>query len=270
MMQGTYYKEWSRFLDREMEFKVYGTAGTPVLAFPCRGGRFYDWENNAMPDAAARLLTTGKLQLFCADSIDNESLLAQDITPRRRAEMQEKYFNYIVQELAPRIQALNRPASSAGTARAASDPAETAAPAQAAAPASIWCVGADFGAYQAVNLRLRRPALFAGAIALSGSYDAAAWFGAPSGDLALRNSPLAYLALEGFVPAAAREGGEAILLCAGQGAYEDGALASTRALDAALKAAGIPVHTEEWGSDVSHDWYWWGKEWGLFSDRIFG
>ena len=40
MMQGTYYKEWSRVLGREMEFKVYGTAGVPVLALPARGGRF--------------------------------------------------------------------------------------------------------------------------------------------------------------------------------------------------------------------------------------
>ena len=51
MMEGTYYKEWSAVLDREMEFKVYGHAGTPVLALPARGGRFYDWENNWMPDA---------------------------------------------------------------------------------------------------------------------------------------------------------------------------------------------------------------------------
>ena len=43
MMPGTYYKEWSRMLGREMEFKVYGTAGVPVLALPARGGRFYDW-----------------------------------------------------------------------------------------------------------------------------------------------------------------------------------------------------------------------------------
>ena len=33
MMQGTYYKEWSRMLGREMEFKVYGTAGVPVLGY---------------------------------------------------------------------------------------------------------------------------------------------------------------------------------------------------------------------------------------------
>ena len=37
MIQGTYYKEWSRMLGRDMEFKVYGHAGTPVLAYG-RGG----------------------------------------------------------------------------------------------------------------------------------------------------------------------------------------------------------------------------------------
>ena len=49
MIQGTYYKEWSTVLGREMEFKVYGHAGVPVLALPARGGRFYDWENNGSP-----------------------------------------------------------------------------------------------------------------------------------------------------------------------------------------------------------------------------
>ena len=72
MIQGTYYKEWSTVLGREMEFKVYGHAGVPVLALPARGGRFYDWENNGMPDAIAQLLNEGKVQLFCADSIDGE------------------------------------------------------------------------------------------------------------------------------------------------------------------------------------------------------
>ena len=37
MIQGTYYKEWSTVLGREMEFKVYGHAGVPVLALPARG-----------------------------------------------------------------------------------------------------------------------------------------------------------------------------------------------------------------------------------------
>ena len=119
MIQGTYYKEWSSVLNREMEFKVYGSAGVPVLALPARGGRFYDWENNGMPDAIAPLLNEGKVQLFCADSIDGEAVLNGDIPVRRRAEMEEKYFVYLTAELAPRVLALNG----------------------AAKDAKLWCVG---------------------------------------------------------------------------------------------------------------------------------
>ena len=38
-MEIRYYKTYSRFLDRDMEFKVYGHAGKPVLFIPCQGGR---------------------------------------------------------------------------------------------------------------------------------------------------------------------------------------------------------------------------------------
>lgn len=169
MMEGTYYKEWSAVLDREMEFKVYGHGGVPVLALPARGGRFYDWENNGMPDAAARLLHEGKIQLFCADSIDGESLLAGNESPRRRAEMQEKYFVYLTSELAARIAELNAP--------------------ERKEKSLIWCVGVDTGAYQAVQCRLRRPRTFAGAMGLSGLYDMGRFLGSAEDDLILRSSP---------------------------------------------------------------------------------
>ena len=129
----------------------------PVLAFPCEGGRFYDWENNGMPDAAGWLIQHGKVQLFCADSIDQDSFLAGHLSQRRRAEMQEKYFNYITGELVPRILALN----------AAAQPKAAGAREEKAGPI-LWAIGADLGAYQAVNCRLRRPELFCGAIGLSG------------------------------------------------------------------------------------------------------
>ena len=250
MMQGTYYKEWSRMLGREMEFKVYGTAGVPVLALPARGGRFYDWENNGMPEAVASLLSSGKLQLFTADGIDAESLLAGDAAPRRRAEMQEKYFNYLSTELAARIRELN----------------------QTKKGQLIWCVGVDTGACQAVNCRLRRPEVFGGAIGLSGLYDMSRFLGSAEDDLVLRNAPLAYLTETGLVDkkAFAKAEENDLILCAGQGSYEEEAQADTRALSEALTAAGLPAHCEFWGSDVSHDWYWWGKELHLFAERIFG
>ena len=218
MIQGTYYKEWSSVLNREMEFKVYGSAGVPVLALPARGGRFYDWENNGMPDAIAPLLNEGKVQLFCADSIDGEAVLNGDIPVRRRAEMEEKYFVYLTAELAPRVLALNG----------------------AAKDAKLWCVGIDLGAVHAVNCRLRRPKLFAGAIGLSGIYDLARFWGSEADDLVLRCSPLQYLAENG--------------------------IADKLAL--AMAAQGLPAHLEVWGGDVSHEWYWWGKMLGLFVPRI--
>ena len=228
----------------------YGHDGTPVLALPARGGRFYDWENNGMPDAIAPLLNEGKVQLFCADSIDAESLLAGDTAPRRRAEMQEKYFNYLTSELAPRILTLNG----------------------AKKDTLLWAVGVDTGAYQAVNCRLRRPEVFAGAIGLSGLYDVRRFLGNAADDLVLRNAPLAYLAEDGLVDkkllAKAEE--NALLLCAGQGSYEGDALVDTQAMADALTDCGLPVHLEVWGSDVSHDWYWWGKGLNLFAARVFG
>ena len=59
-----------------------------------------------------------------------------------------------------------------------------------------------------------------------------------------------------------------LILCAGQGAYEDDAKADTQALADVLQAQGLPAHLEVWGGDVSHDWYWWGKMWSLFAPRI--
>lgn len=256
MIEGTYYKEWSAVLGREMEFKVFGQGGCPVLALPGRGGRFYDWEDQGLVAACAPLLHAGRMQLFCADGLDGEGLLDADLPLRRRAEMQEEYFCYLTRELAPRILALN----------AAEDKEEKTA---------LWCAGVDIGAYQAVNCRLRRPALFAGAVGLSGLYDLHRF--APGQDIArddlwLRNSPTEYLGLDGLVDKAllAEAQPDQLTLCAGQGPYEQDALADTQALAQLLQAQGLPVHLEVWGNDVAHDWYWWGRQWNLFAERLFG
>ena len=36
-----YHKHYSGHLSREMEFKVYGHGGMPVLLIPCQGGRLF-------------------------------------------------------------------------------------------------------------------------------------------------------------------------------------------------------------------------------------
>ena len=135
----------------------------------------------------------------------------------------------------------------------------------------LYSVRVDTGACQAVNCRLRRPEVFGGAIGLSGLYDMSRFLGSAEDDLVLRNAPLAYLTETGLVDkkAFAKAEENDLILCAGQGSYEEEAQADTRALSEALTAAGLPAHCEFWGSDVSHDWYWWGKELHLFAERIF-
>ena len=143
---------------------------------------------------------------------------------------------------------------------------------EAKKPPLIWCAGVDTGAYQAVQCRLRRPRTFAGAVGLSGLYDMGRFLGSAEDDLVLRSSPLAALHKNGIcdrnVLSKAEE--NSLLLCVGQGGYEGDALADTQALAYTLSEVGFPCHLEVWGGDVSHDWYWWGKEFGMFAERLFG
>ena len=106
-MQIRYYKEYSRFLNRFMEFKVYGHAGRPIVIFPCQSGRFFDWEDRNMCNAAAPWIDSGKLQIFTVDSIDPESW-DNNGPERPRIEMQERWYNYICEEFVPRLLEINR------------------------------------------------------------------------------------------------------------------------------------------------------------------
>ena len=143
-MQIRYYKEYSRYLDRDMEFKAYGHAGRPIIIFPCQSGRFYDWEDRHMCDLASPWIDSGKLQIFTADSIDPESW--DNHGPERpRIEMQERWYNYVCEELTPRILQINREQGEDHTGR-------------------VLVGGASMGAGHAVNFYLRRPDLYNGTL----------------------------------------------------------------------------------------------------------
>ena len=236
-MEVRYFKEPSRFLNRDMEFKVYGQGGQPCIAFPCECGRFYDFENNGMVQAVAPLLEEGRLLLITVDSIDRESWNVEG-PARPRIEMQERWHNYICEEIIPRALEL-----SAWNGR-------------------VLTAGCSLGALHAVNLYLRRPDLVRGAIGLSGIYSAAYFFDGYMDDLVYRNSPMDYMANmpadHSYIPLLRDQG--KLILCAGQGAFENDALASTQELTHILRNLGVNVWKDIWGTDVVHDWPWWCKQ----------
>jgi esterase/lipase superfamily enzyme len=59
-----------------------------------------------------------------------------------------------------------------------------------------------------------------------------------------------------------------IVMCVGQGAWEDELLDSTRQMDALLKEKNVPAWIDYWGHDVAHDWAWWRKQVVYFMQHI--
>jgi esterase/lipase superfamily enzyme len=45
------HKWWSANLGRDMELRVYGHAGKPVMVFPCQEGRYFEYEDFGMVEA---------------------------------------------------------------------------------------------------------------------------------------------------------------------------------------------------------------------------
>ena len=233
-MEIRYEKHWSSYLNREMEFKVYGHGGKSVLFIPCQGGRFFDFENFKMLDAWADWIESGQCRVFSVDCIDNESWAAQGADNRWRIENHERWYNYIVNELVPAVHYI----------ACNGDP--------------IMTFGCSMGAMHAANLYYRRPDLFDRCFAISGLYDNKEFFGSYCDDLVYNNCPCLYLQNmpQDHWYMDLYRSQKSLIVC-GQGAWEEPLLESTRWLDTVCRSKGIPTRFEYWGYDVNHDWPWW-------------
>lgn len=235
-MEIRYEKHWSSYLNREMEFMVYGHGGKSVLFIPCQGGRFFDFENFKMLDAWADWISSGQCRVFSADCIDNEAWAAQGADNRWRIENHERWCNYIVNELVPAIHYI----------ACNGDP--------------IMTFGCSMGAMHAANLYYRRPDIFDSCFAISGLYDNKLFFGDYCDDLVYNNCPCLYLQNmpQDHWYMDLYRSQKSLVVC-GQGAWEEPLLESTRWLDTVCRSKGIPTRFEYWGYDVNHDWPWWFK-----------
>ena len=250
-MNTVYRKEYSTSLSRDMEYKIYGFAGIPFLVFPSQDGRFFDYENNGMIEAAKPFIESGRIQMFCVDSNDRNSWSSQNPDGRKRTEAQEAYYRYIAEELCPRIIEFSRQSNEGYYA------------------GGIFTTGCSMGASHALNFLLRRPDLFRGCIALSGVYNMRYFFPDYSDDLLYANSPIDYI--EGMAydhPFVEMYRSRRIVICAGQGAWEHPMLEDTKRMKELFEYKDVPAWADIWGTDVAHDWPWWQKQLPYFLDHI--
>lgn len=145
-MQRKYYQWFSTRLQKNMELLVFGHAGPRVIFFPTRGAHFYDYENWRVIDAISNKIDNGELQVYCVDSIDNESLYNGSIHPADRMLRHLQYEQYIIEEVVPLTLQLN-PYS------------------------KLYAAGCSLGAYHALNIALKYPCLFNKAVGMSGRYN---------------------------------------------------------------------------------------------------
>ena len=249
-MKVEYQKWWSPALGQDMELKVYGHGGKPVLAFPSGGGRFGDYERFGMVEACRPFLDAGRVQLFAIDGIDHQSWNNTSLSPADRVRRHEQYERYVLNEAVPFIHERNRSA------------------------APLLGTGCSGGAYHAANFLFRHPDVFDGVIALSGLYGPRFLFGDHWDDCLYFHFPLAYLPRlddPGRMELIRRS---RIVLCVGQGAWERcdqyDCIGETRAMKAVLDSKGIPSWVDFWGLDVNHDWCWWQKQLPYFLRHLVG
>lgn len=244
-MQGREDWMYSQKLGKDMPIEIYGTGGKPVLVFPSQNGHPKDFDGFHMTDTIADRIERGEVQLFCVDSVDEETVSNLNGDPYWRIRRHEAWYDYIIDELVPRIHAIN------GSGQ------------------KLLSTGVSMGAYHAGNFFFRRPDVFDSVIALSGMYDLVDNFGGYSDELVYQNSPNQYLRnLPAGHPYYDLYAQCKIVICVGQGAWEDELLASTRILDGILKEKGISAWVDYWGYDVNHDWPWWQKQFPYFMDYI--
>lgn len=248
-MHVEYHRWWSPHLGRDMELKVYGHWGMPIIVFPSSRGRFFDYEGMGMIDAISHTIKAGKVKLFSVDSVDAESWYNFDVSPEERNDRHEAYDHYITVEVVPFIR------SHCGS-----------------SDQRVMTNGCSMGAYHAVNFFFKHPDVFEGVIALSGLYRLDRHeFGLSAADLpaVYYNSPVSYLSRlddQWFLDCYRKR---TIIVCVGQGAWEHEAIEDTRALDAILREKSVPAWIDYWGYDVNHDWPWWYRQMNHFLGQLY-
>lgn len=240
-MEMQYFKQYSPSLNKEVEFKVYGHAGKPLLWIPCQDGRFFDFENYRMIDTYAKWIEAGQLMVFSIDTIDAETWSDKSGDPYWRGQRYEAWINYITRELVPFIRHMvNERNGWDGY-------------------PGIMVSGSSLGATHALNLFLRFPDLFDRLLALSGIYTAEYGWDGYMDETIYKNSPSHYLTnLPMDHPFIEKYNQKKAVICVGQGAWE--VPGSTRHIDHLLKSHNVNLRVEYWGYDVKHDWDWWYKQ----------
>ena len=215
-----------------MEIVTYGDYGFPLLMFPTAAADFLEYERFYVIDSIKDAINSGKVKAFSINSINREGWLNSQLHPRDKAIRQVQYNDYITREVVPYI--WNSCQGRYG----------------------IITAGASLGAFHCANQLFRRPDLFDGMIAMSGSFDIRGYYkGDYYDDNVYFNNPVDYLPNMDDNAVSQLRQKKHIHIVTGQGSYENPD--ASRRLAGILSQKGIPYEFDLWGYDMPHDWPTW-------------
>ncbi len=213
---------------------MYGHYGFALLMFPTAAADYLEYERFHLIDSIAQFIESGKIKVFSINSINSESWLNEHVPPPYKAIRHQQYNDYVTEEVVPFIRTMTSN--------------ETA----------IVTTGASFGALHAANMLFRRPDMFDGTIAMSGTYDLKSYTNGYYDDNCYFNSPVDYLPnLSDEYLLNRLRSKQHIHILSGQGDYE--APERSLQLGRILDAKGIPHDVDLWGYDIPHEWPTWCK-----------
>jgi esterase/lipase superfamily enzyme len=236
---------YSPSLGMEMPIVRYGHWGPALLLFPTAGGDFLEPERMGLIPAVAHHLFSGRVQIFCINSINNHAWLDRGLPIHEKVRRQVLFSRYVEDEAVPHIRRVLQNGS-----------------------ARIGVTGASFGAFHAANAFFRRPDLFEVLLAMGGVYDLQPDFlhGFWNDDIYF-NNPASYVPNipEGHVMDLLRH--SRINLLSSRGQWEHPHL--TEHFSHLLNQRGIPHNLDIWGHDMPHDWPTWCKQLDYYiSERL--
>lgn len=125
---------------------VFGHSGYPVLLFPTSRGRYYENKDFKLIESARSFIESGRVKIYCPDSIDSYSWYNRDIHPAERARNHMRYDAFLNDELVPQMM------RDAGGSR-------------------IVTAGCSFGGYHAANFAFKHPEKVSHMYSMAGAFD---------------------------------------------------------------------------------------------------
>lgn len=238
-MKEEYHKFYTNYLSREFELLVFGHAGYPVILFPTSKGKYYDAKDFKLIEAASSLIDTGKIKIYCPDSVDTESWYNYDIQPADRVKTHIGYENVILNDVIEFVKY------------------ETGR-------TKVGVAGCGFGGYHAANIAFRHPDKIGYLISMSGEFDIKKFIMGYYDDDCYYNNPPDYLPglKDYYILQEIKSMG--IVLSTG---VHDFSLDENVRLSNILNEKGIN-HWLDVVPGGRHDWHWWKESFPKYLSRV--